>query len=257
MFTHNRNITRTYVLYWFTCVFLAGCASKRSSAEYNNPCTMEIKSHRTAEPVARTTRAGWMERHNLILDRIKKNQVDLLFIGNSITQRWELQGKKAWEEYFAPLHAVNAGIDGDCTQHVIWRLDNGLLEGISPKLVILLIGSNHVNEYTTVEIVDGIKAIACRIRNKLPETKLLIIGVLPRGTASPAGAYRLAKASESASKLADNHKIYYLDVSENFFDTNGYVSDELMTADRVHLSEAGYNLLAGKLKPTITRLMNY
>ena len=230
--------------------------SKRTSAEYNDPCATEMKNHRAVVPVARTTRAGWMERHHLIINRIKANQVDLLFIGNSITQRWEKQGKKAWETHFAPLHAINAGIDGDCTQHVIWRLDNGMTEGISPKLVILLIGSNHVNDYTADEIVDGIKAIACKIRNKLPDTKLLVLGVLPRGTASPAAAYRLAKASESASKIADNQKIYYLDVAERFFDANGNVSGELMTTDRVHLSEAGYYVLAEALKPTITSLMN-
>ena len=252
----HRNITISSAIFWILGVsIVAGCAPKRTLI-HSDPCTTEMKNHRTVVPVARTTRAGWMERHDLILNRIKKNQVDLLFIGNSITQRWELQGKKAWETYFAPLHAVNAGIDGDCTQHLIWRLDNGLMEGISPKLIILLIGSNHVNDYTAGEIVDGIKAITCRIRNKLPKTKVLILGVLPRGTASPAGAYRLAKASESASKIADNQKIYYLDVSEKFFDTNGDVSSELMTADRVHLSEAGYNLLAETLKPTIARLMN-
>jgi lysophospholipase L1-like esterase len=135
-------------------------------------------------------------------------------------------------------------------------LDNGLLDGINPKLVVLLIGSNHVNNYEAEEIIDGIQTIACSIRTKLPETKLLLVGVLPRGTASPAGAYRLAKASEGASKIADNRTIHYLDVAERFFDKNGNVSLELMTEDRVHLSEAGYFTLADALRPTIVGLMS-
>ena len=147
------------------------------------------------------------------------------------------------------------GFDGDGTQNVLWRLDHGELDGISPKLAVVMIGSNHVNGYTVEEIADGIKAVCCRIRTKLPNTKILLLGILPRGDASAAAAYRLNKASEVSSKIVDNRMIYYLNVSERFLDKDGNVSKEMTVVDRVHLSSQGYKTLAEAIEPTISKLM--
>lgn len=247
---------RLRVLFWagatLTCA--AGCVAARYSQAVETVCGNQTQHHAAVIPVTRTHKV-WMDRHHQLLDRIRQGNADLLFIGNSITQRWESSGRQVWERYYAHRNAVNLGVDGDGTQHVLWRLDHGEIDGLSPKLVVLLIGSNHVNGYLPSEIADGIKAICCRLRNKLPKARILLLGILPRGDASAAAAYRLNKASELASAIADNRKIFFLNVSEKFLSADGSVSTEMTTIDRVHLSPAGYALLAAELEPTIARLM--
>lgn len=236
-----------------------GCTETRNSLGGSgtfpiNPCSGPVKTHVAVTPVTRPY-THWMERHYAILERIKNGNIDLVFIGNSLTQRWESNGKEVWEKYYGNYNAVNMGFDGDGTQHVLWRIDHGEIDGILPKVVVLLIGSNHVNGYTIEEISDGVKAICCRIRTKLPETKILVLGILPRGDATAAAAYRLNKANEEASKIADDKFIFYLNCSEKFLDKDGNVSRTLMVADGVHLTKEGYQLLAEQLDPFLSKWM--
>jgi lysophospholipase L1-like esterase len=234
---------------------IPGCISLRHRRPIvENPCVTINKGHAAVVPASRP--AGWMVRHNAILERIKKGNVRMIFVGNSLTQRWENAGIQVWNKYYATRNAVNMGFDGDRTQHVLWRLDHGEIDNISPKLAVVMIGSNHVNGYTVEEISDGIKAVCCRIRTKLPGTKILLLGILPRGDdASAAAAYRLNKASEEASRIADNRMIYYLNISEKFLDKDGNISGELMTADKVHLTPKGYQALADAMEPTISKII--
>lgn len=229
-----------------SCVSQSGLTSK-------SPCA-EDKAHGAVTPVPRA-HAAWMVRHNAVVERNKQGQVDLIFVGNSLTQRWETAGLEVWNKYYAAQNAVNMGFDGDKTQNVLWRLDNGEIEGISPKLAIVLIGSNHVEGYTVEEIVDGIKAVCCRLTTKLPKTKILLLSILPRGTATVAAASRLIKASEQASKIADQNRVFYLNISGMFLDADGTVSKELMTADRVHLTSKGYETFANAINPTVFKLL--
>ncbi len=231
-------------------VLLTSCISQRKPVA-EDPCAGSNKVHTAVTPVPRQY-DYWFADHNAIVERNKHSKVDMIFIGNSITKRWDIQ---VWNEYFAARNPVNMGFDGDGTQNVLWRLDHGELDGISPKLAVVMIGSNHVNGYTVEEIADGIKAVCCRIRTKLPNTKILLLGILPRGDASAAAAYRLNKASEVASKIVDNRMIYYLNVSERFLDKDGNVSKEMTVVDRVHLSSQGYKTLAEAIEPTISKLM--
>lgn len=106
----------------------------------------------------------------------------MLFIGDSITHGWEGGAKEYWDKYYAPRNAVNLGFNGDRTQDVLWRLDHGEIDGIFPKLAVLMIGTNNSNVdwNTAKEISEGVQAICCRLRMKLPHTKILILGVFPR-----------------------------------------------------------------------------
>ena len=101
----------------------------------------EGKPNDAVVPVPRD--GNWMKRHDSFNERVKKGNVDLIFIGDSITQGWEGAGKKVWEEFYGKRNAVNLGIGGDRTQHVLWRLENGNIEGIQPKLAVLMIGTNN------------------------------------------------------------------------------------------------------------------
>ena len=114
--------------------------------------------------------------------RVKQGNVDLIFIGDSITHGWEEAGKDVWQKFYGKRNAVNLGIGGDQTQHVLWRLDHGNIDGISPKLAVIMIGTNNAGSGQQPEqIAEGIKAIVEQLRAKLPETKILLLAIFPRG----------------------------------------------------------------------------
>lgn len=199
---------------------------------------------------------GWMDRHNSFNERVKQGDVDLLFIGDSITQGWEGAGKDVWAKHYGPRKAVNLGIGGDRTQHVLWRLENGNIAGIKPKLAVLMIGTNNSNgeDNTAEDIGAGIQAIAKKLRKDLPETKVLILAVFPRGEKPNPQREKNAKASEIASQLADNEMVYYLDIGPKFLEADGTLSREIMP-DLLHLNPKSYGIWAESIEPTVAKLM--
>lgn len=210
-------------------------------------------AHDAVQPVPRD--GGWMERHKAMNARVAEGNVDLVFIGDSITQGWEGAGKEVWNEFYGDRNAVNLGIGGDRTQHVIWRLDNGNLEGISPDLAVVMIGTNNSNSNTPEEIADGIEMIIERLKSKTPETEILLLGVFPRG-ATPADRLRQVnqKTNEIISQLADGEQVHYLDIGQKFLQDDGTLSKEIMP-DLLHLSEKGYRIWAEAIEPKVAELM--
>jgi lysophospholipase L1-like esterase len=206
----------------------------------------------TLKPEARTGRQ--LERHHQINERVKQGNVDLVFIGDSITQGWEGAGKDVWAKYYAKRNAANLGIGGDRTQHVLWRFENGNLDDISPKAAVLMIGTNNSNDNTAEEIGAGITGIVKELRKKLPDTKVLILAVFPRGAKPNPQREKNAKASEIASKLADDEMIFYLDIGPKFLGDNESLSKEIMP-DLLHLSEPGYTIWAESIEPQVVKLM--
>lgn len=214
----------------------------------------EDKAPSTVVPVPRD--GGWMNRHQSFNERVKKGNVDLLLIGDSITQGWEGAGKEAWAKHYDKRNAVNLGIGGDRTQHVLWRLDNGNVEGISPKLAVLMIGTNNSNgtDNTAEEIGAGITAIVKKLREKLPQTKVLILAIFPRDEKPTPRREKNAKASEIASKLADNQNVFYLDIGSKFLTPDGLLTKDIMP-DYLHLSPQGYTIWAEAIEPKVAELM--
>ncbi len=197
----------------------------------------------------------WMKRHESMNARVKQGNVDLVLIGDSITHGWEGSGKQVWAKYYGPRNAVNLGIGGDQTQHVLWRLQNGNLAGIAPKLAVLMIGTNNAGANTPEQIADGIKAIVATIRAKSPKTKVLILAIFPRG-ADKQDARRLVnqKANQIVAKLADNKTLFYLDIGKRFENPDGTLPREIMP-DLLHLSEKGYTIWAESTEPMVAKLM--
>ncbi len=242
---------------------LTGCLEGQKSDPYG----LAGKTHSAVTPVSRANRDWWMPRHEQVLERVAQGNVDLIMIGDSITHSWESKGKAVWDEYYARRNAVNMGFGGDRTQHVLWRLDHGEIDGISPTLAVLMIGTNNSNgnDNTVGEIADGIKAICARIRAKLPKTKILILAIFPRADAkqrrdkkhgatfNPQWA-KNAEASRLASKIADGRHIFYLDINDAFLDENGVLSRDIMP-DLLHPNEKGYQIWAEAMEPTIQKLM--
>ena len=133
------------------------------------PQAADKPAHSAVSPEPRS--GNWMKRHESFNQRVAKGNVDLIFIGDSITHSWEINGKKAWAEYYANRNAVNLGIGGDRTQHVLWRLDNGNIKNISPKVAVVMIGTNNSGGSNTAEeMIDGVKAVIYKLRAKLPKT---------------------------------------------------------------------------------------
>ena len=115
--------------------------------------------------------------HEQFLDQARKGNIDLLFLGDSITQGWH--NNEVWKRFYGPRHAANFGIGGDRTQHVLWRIENGEIDGIHPRVAVLMIGTNNAGSNSADEIAAGVTAIVQELRKRLPETKVLLLGVFP------------------------------------------------------------------------------
>ncbi|QDS89878.1 GDSL-like Lipase/Acylhydrolase [Rosistilla ulvae] len=230
-----------------SCFLIAAMLTSVASAQAT------ATKHDAITPVPRE--GGWMKRHESMNARVAKGNVDLVFIGDSITQGWEGRGKKVWADFYGDRNAVNLGIGGDRTQHVMWRLDNGNLEGISPKLAVVMIGTNNSGRNKPEEIAEGVTAIIHQLREKAPEMKILLLATFPRG-ATPADPKRQANETSNAivAKLADNENIFYLDIGDKFLADDGSLSKEIMP-DLLHLSEQGYTIWAESIEPSVTKLM--
>ena len=207
-------------------------------------------------PASKLNEDWWKKRHEGFNERAKQGNVDLLLIGDSITHGWEGDGKSVWENFYTKRNAMNLGIGGDRTQHVLWRLDNGNIEGLKPKAAVLMIGTNNSNgnDNTAEEIGVGIQAVVKKLREKLPETKVLILAVFPRGDKPNPQREKNAKASQIAAELADNKNIYYLDIGPKFLQEDGTLAKEVMP-DLLHLSPQGYEIWAASIEDRLADLM--
>jgi beta-glucosidase len=204
----------------------------------------------TTTPVARDDKS-WMNRHLSMNARVKKGHVDMIFIGDSITNCWENRGKSVWQEYYGNRNAVNLGIGGDRTQHVLWRLKNGNIEGISPKLAVLMIGTNNASSHDTpAQIADGVQAILSELRCKLPSTKILILGIFPRGGDNHDPLRQVnVKTNALLETMADGKSILYQDIGPKFL--TGDTLPKTIMPDLLHPNEAGYKIWATAIEPTV------
>lgn len=204
--------------------------------------------------------AKWVARHEGFVQQAKQDQIDLLFIGDSITDCWRWKapryGTNIWSKYYAPLHAADFGISGDRTQHVIWRIDHGELDGLHPKVVVLMIGTNNGRDNSPEEIAAAIKVILDKIQEKCPGSKILLLGVFPRNTIHdiPAQIAAPDKINAIISKFADGTTIRYLNINDKFLGPDGKVPASIMP-DFLHPNEHGYQIWADAMNPTLFEMM--
>jgi lysophospholipase L1-like esterase len=196
---------------------------------------------------------AWMEVHKSFLAQTKKGQIDLLFLGDSITQGWN--ENTVWQRFYGPRHAANFGIGGDRTQHVLWRIQNGELDGIDPKVTVLMIGTNNLHDDTPDEIAQGIKTIIAELRNRLPKTQVLLLGVFPRSPKPDSARERIKSINEKIARLDDGSHVRYLDIGKAFLNADGTLSPEVMP-DFLHLSTKGYRIWAEAMEPTLWSMLD-
>jgi lysophospholipase L1-like esterase len=196
----------------------------------------------------------FLKLHEEYVDRAKKGNVDVLFLGDSITNGWRSQ-KDIWEKHFGRYNPANFGIGGDRTQHVLWRIENGELEGIKPKVAVLMIGTNNVAHDKPDRIAAGVTKIVETIKSKLPSTKVLLLAVFPRGqeTAHEARA-KIKQINEAIARLDDGGKtVRYLDIGDKFLQPDGTISKDIMP-DYLHLSKQGYEIWANALDAPLAEM---
>ena len=199
---------------------------------------------------------GWMARHNRFNERVRQGNVDLIFVGDSITQGWEGAGKQVWEEFYGKRNAVNLGIGGDRTQHVLWRLDNGNVDGISPKVAVVMIGTNNSggDRNNASEIVDGVTAVVAKLRAKLPSTKVLLLDIFPRGAKFNSQRGKILQVNQALRRLERDNAVTYLPIGHAFLENDGSLRKDIMP-DALHLSPKGYRIWAASIEGTLSRLL--
>ena len=195
---------------------------------------------------------GAMKMHESFLKRAKEGKIDLLFLGDSITQGWG--DNEVWRRFYAPRDAANFGIGGDRTEHVLWRLEHDEVEGIRPEVVVLMIGTNNSGSNTAEAIANGVTAIVKMLREKLPETKILLLGVFPRGERPGSIRDKLAAVNAQIAKLDDGKAVKYLDISKSFLQDDGTIARDVMP-DFLHLSPKGYRIWADAMEPTLQAML--
>ena len=204
--------------------------------------------------------AGFVQKHQSFLDRGKAGPIGVLFLGDSITEGWKNRGAAdIFTAHYGQYQPANFGIGGDKTQHVLWRIDNGELDNIHPKVVVLMIGTNNIGDPQEA-VYRGVKKIIDEIQSKLPDTKLLLLAIFPRGkdpAADPNVVSMRAKitwVNTQLAKLDDGDKIRYLDFGPKFLDPAGVIQPAIM-ADALHPTAAGYQIWADAMQPLLDKMM--
>ncbi|HEY3899993.1 MAG TPA: platelet-activating factor acetylhydrolase IB subunit [Chthoniobacter sp.] len=212
---------------------------------------------------------GTEKRHESFNEISKKGEAQLVFLGDSIMQGWEKSGREVWDKYWGPLNAANFGVGGDRTEHVLWRLDHGNFDGLKPKEIVLMIGTNNtghqgrpekeldgaIYQCTAQQTAEGVKAIVDKLKEKCPGAKILLLAIFPRG-ATPADKMRQQNDETNAiiKNLADNKTVFYLDIGSKFLQPDGTLSKDIMP-DLLHPNAKGYEIWAEATAPKVKELM--
>jgi lysophospholipase L1-like esterase len=208
-------------------------------------------------PADRLNEAGWKQRHEKTLEKVKAGGFDLVFIGDSITQGWEGSGKETWQKYYAGRKALNLGYSGDRTEHVLWRLMHGEMDGLKPKAAVMMIGTNNTGHRNDPpeEIAAGVEAILKLLREKSPETKVLLVAIFPRAAKSDAPMrVNNDKANALLKKLADDQRVFFLDINSKLLEADGTLSKDIMP-DLLHPQAKGYTIWAEAIEPSLAKLL--
>lgn len=235
-------------------------ATNRQPADVAAP-KLDLRTSMEGKPNANFGQidAGFKRQHESFLQR-KQQPVGLVFLGDSITAGWG-RAKDIWAEHYQKHDVANFGISGDRTQHVLWRIENGELDGISPKVVVLMIGTNNIGNHSADQIAAGVTAIVQAIHTKLPNTKVLLLGIFPRvekatdarGNPNPTRV-KLQQVNQAIAKLDDGKQTRYLEIWKQFLAEDGTLPKTIMP-DSLHPNAQGYKIWADSMQPLLDEMM--
>jgi lysophospholipase L1-like esterase len=211
---------------------------------------------RAATPTLRTD-GDTRKHHERIIANVARGGHEICFLGASIMERWETVGKDPWNAVWLPRHAVDCGIGGDRTQHVLARLDNGLLDALAApnnhiKWVVMNIGSNNTDEDTGAEIAAGTEAIIARLHDHLPNAQIALVFLFPRGQWPNPLRDTISSSIAHLKPFVARHPqyIHAIDIGNKFLRPTGEIPPELMP-DFLHPSAVGYQIFSDELAKAI------
>ena len=195
-----------------------------------------------------------LERAKWITQAVKSTHHSLLFFGDSLTEGWD---GAVWEGSLAARGALNAGVSGDRTENLLWRLQNGNLAGPPPNAAVLLIGTNDLAAGRSPELAaDGIRAVLEALRQHFPDTRILLLGLLPREEdASALLRTATTRVNRLIQECADGEHIVYANIGDVLLDNRGRLTSAI-APDGLHFTAHGYELLASRLNPELDRLLS-
>jgi lysophospholipase L1-like esterase len=202
-------------------------------------------------PIQRTE-DWWQQRHQQKLDECQTlaSKLDIVFIGDSITHAWEVEGEAAWQQYYTNQNILNLGYAGDRTEHLLWRIQNGEIDGLCPKLLVLLIGTNNAGHRldTPEEIAAGVKKILEELKQRLPDTKLVLMAIFPRSRNNKKPMrQRVNLTNQLIKQYADTKQVFWLDINHYFLTKDDVLLESVMP-DLLHPNAAQYWIWAEQIK---------
>ena len=228
-------------------------------------CAGLLQAQSADQPVARTDQNSLLA-HEQLVAKTKAGKIDIYFEGDSITRRWgatdypELLAN--WRQNFHGWNAADFGWGADRVENILWRLRNGELDGVQPRVIVLLAGTNNVGSVVPAEGVDatvanisgGLRAVVRDMREKAAGAVIIVTGIFPRND-NPAVMPVIDGVNRNLAQLADGRTIRYLNVNNKLADGSGKLFDGMMNADKLHPALPGYQVWADALKPIFTELL--
>jgi lysophospholipase L1-like esterase len=212
----------------------------------DNHSKSEVKMSKSLSVIStKRTEDWWQLRHQQKLAELQEisEPIDILFLGDSITHAWEVEGEKYWQQHFAHRRAFNLGFAGDRTEHLLWRIQNGGLDSLSPKWIVLLIGTNNAGHRLDApeDIATGVQTILDEIQLKFPTSKILLMAIFPRSRNTNKPMRQRVNASNALIKtFADGKQIHWLDINHQFLTENGVLLESVMP-DLLHPNTTQYH----------------
>jgi beta-glucosidase len=198
---------------------------------------------------------AWRQRHQALVAIApeQRRRAEIVIVGDSIVEGWDAG---VWQEFYAPYHALKLGIGGDRTQQVLWRMEHGELDGLAPRALVLLIGTNNIGDEgaSPDTIARGVAKVVEVAQRRLPTTQVLVVGVLPRGE-RPGDPMRaeVTAINTRLAKLGDGARVRYVDIGARFLEPNGSIRRDVM-GDFLHPTARGYRIFAEAIAPTLEAL---
>jgi lysophospholipase L1-like esterase len=238
---------------------IAGLQGSDKAIFDNFPWLVDIDARTVNTAIVPDLSPRFEEKHQANLAVARAGNIDVLFMGDSITDWWRnetgnMAGKPVFDQYFGNMKVANFGIAGDTTQGVLYRLQNGEGQGFSPKAIMLMIGTNNTRANLAGEIAEGVGAVVLELQKDFPAAKILLLGVFPRSTADSPLRPQIAEINSIISRLHDGNRVQYLDIGSIFLDQNGNIPTTIMS-DGLHPTTAGYELWAQEVIGPLTALM--
>jgi lysophospholipase L1-like esterase len=239
--------------------FLASADPETQIVLRKYPGLLEVRPPGPNSAIIPSLAPQFLAKHQANLEVAKQGNIDLLFMGDSITDFWRnpegaFAGKPVFDKHFGQWKVANFGIAGDTTQGVLYRLQNGEGKGFSPRAIMLMIGTNNTARNSAAEIAEGIGAVVLELQRAFPQAKILLLAVFPRGRPADPVRAVIADINRTIMKLDDGKRVQYLDIGPGFLDATGAIPADVMS-DGLHPTTKGYEIWANAVDEPLAKLM--